>query len=151
MKIKLLYLVIAFSVFSFSTLKAQETKPRLNHIALYVTDLKASTAFYMKIVGLDTIPEPFHDNLHTWFSIGPKSHLHIIEGGKERFVHHKHTHLCFTVQSVEEFSKKLQAANIPYEDWPGKPQSITTRVDGVKQLYFKDPDGYWIEINDARE
>ena len=23
-------------------------------------------------------------------------------------------------------------------------------MDGVKQIYFKDPDGYWIEINDAR-
>jgi lactoylglutathione lyase len=29
--------------------------------------------------------------------------------------------------------------------------TITTRVDGVKQIYFKDPDGYWIEINDAKE
>jgi lactoylglutathione lyase len=22
------------------------------------------------------------------------------------------------------------------------------RVDGVKQIYFQDPDGHWLEIND---
>jgi lactoylglutathione lyase len=34
---------------------------------------------------------------------------------------------------------------------PGEKMAITNRVDGVKQIYFKDPDGYWIEINDAKE
>ncbi len=29
--------------------------------------------------------------------------------------------------------------------------SITTRVDNVKQIWLQDPDGYWIEINDAKE
>jgi catechol 2,3-dioxygenase-like lactoylglutathione lyase family enzyme len=47
-------------------------KVSLNHIALYVVDLKISTSFYHDIVGLDTIPEPFHDGRHTWFNIGPK-------------------------------------------------------------------------------
>lgn len=136
---------------SFSQVRGQEPKARLNHIAFYVTDLKVSTDFYMNIVGLDSIPEPFHDGLHTWLLIGPKSHLHLIVGGNQRFVHHKHTHLCFTVASVEDFAKKLREKNIYFEDWPGKPNTITTRVDGVKQLYLKDPDGYWIEINDARE
>jgi lactoylglutathione lyase len=28
---------------------------------------------------------------------------------------------------------------------------VTNRVDGVKQFYFKDPDAYWLEINDAKE
>jgi lactoylglutathione lyase len=37
---------------------------------------------------------------------------------------------------------------VPYEDWPGNAQKITTRVDGVHQIYFKDPEGSWIEIND---
>src|SRR5688572_22963187 len=144
-------LMLSFFIILCTAGEAQETKARLNHIALYITDLKVSTDFYMNLIGLDTIPEPFHDGLHTWFLIGPKSHLHIIVGGKEKFVHHKHTHLCFTVPSVEDFAKKLKEKNIYYEDWPGKSYSITTRVDGVKQLYLKDPDGYWIEINDARE
>ena len=46
---------------------------------------------------------------------------------------------------------KLNKAAVLYEDLAGKPQTVQVRVDGVKQIYFKDPDGYWIEVNDARE
>jgi len=28
---------------------------------------------------------------------------------------------------------------------------VTNRVDGVHQIYLKDPDGYWLEINDAKD
>ena len=124
-------------------------KPVFNHLALYVTDLQKSTVFYRDVVGLDTVPEPFHDGRHTWFSIGPTGHLHVIAGAASAAPHAKDNHLCFSVPSVEAFLGRLNKASIPYEDWPGKPQSVTTRVDGVKQIYFKDPDGYWIEVNDA--
>jgi len=105
----------------------------------------------MKVVQLDTIPEPFHDNKHTWFSIGPKSHLHIIESAKEILPHDRNSHLCFTVPSVDDFVERLNAMKVPFSDWQGASGKITTRVDGVKQIYFQDPDGYWIEINDAKD
>ena len=124
---------------------------RLNHIALYVTDLQKATDFYLNVVGLDSIPEPFHDGRHTWFLIGPKSHLHIISGVKTPLPKEKNTHLCFTVASVADFIPRLTKNNIPYENWVGEKMAVTNRVDGVKQIYFQDPDGYWIEINDARE
>ena len=124
---------------------------RLNHIALYVTDLQRATNFYLNVVGLDTIPEPFHDGRHTWFLVGPKSHLHIISGVKTPLPKEKNTHLCFTVASVADFIPRLTKYNIPYENWIGEKMAVTNRVDGVKQIYFQDPDGYWIEINDARE
>ncbi len=124
---------------------------QLNHIAFYVVDLKTSTVFYQNIIGLDTIPEPFHDGRHTWFSIGPKSHLHIISGAKEKTEHDKNTHLCFSVPSVIDFIDKLKKNDVPFESWAGEKNTYTNRVDGVKQIYFKDPDGYWIEINDAKE
>ncbi|RYY56533.1 MAG: VOC family protein [Chitinophagaceae bacterium] len=123
----------------------------LNHIAVYVTDLARATKFYQEIVGLDTIPEPFHDGRHTWFGVGPKSHLHLISGAANVMVHDKNAHLCFTVPSVDEFIKNLEKNGVSYEDWPGKKMGVTVRVDGVKQIYFTDPDGYWLEINDARQ
>ncbi len=128
-----------------------KTKARLNHIAIYVHNLKKSTDFYNKIVGLDTIPEPFHDGRHTWFSIGDKSHLHLIQGAAPGLIFEKNSHLCFSVASVENFISILDKNNIEYENWPGQKKTITNRVDGVKQIYFKDPDGYWVEINDAKE
>ncbi len=151
-KITLIFLYIAASVFGQESLaQGNGSKARLNHIALYVVDLKTSTAFYKDVIGLDTIPEPFHDGRHTWFGIGVKSHLHIISGAATKTDHNKNTHLCFSVSSVNDFVKRLEKNNVEYEDWPGTKMKITTRVDGVKQIYFKDPDGYWIEINDAKE
>lgn len=130
---------------------AETVTPRINHVAFYVVDLKVSTDFYEKIMGLPTIPEPFHDGKHTWFLIGPKTHLHIISGATSVLPKIKQSHLCFTVTSVPEFAARLDAAKIPYEDLAGKKQAVTTRADGVHQIYFQDPDGYWIEINDAKE
>ena len=142
--------ITCLSVHSFCQ-QSGAIKPALNHIALYIKDLTVSTSFYQQVIGLDTIPEPFHDGRHTWFSIGPKAHLHLIQGAAETTSHNKNTHLCFTVASVDEFIIKLNRFKIGYENWVGEKQAVTNRVDGVKQLYFTDPDGYWIEINDARE
>ena len=129
---------------------AKKTKPTLNHIAVFVVDLRKSTDFYQQIIHLDTIPEPFHDGRHTWFAIGPLSHLHLIQGAKNYSTHEKDNHLCFTVSSVTDFIKVLDEHKIEYENWPGQKMQVTKRVDGVFQIYFKDPDGYWIEINDAK-
>jgi len=149
---KKIFLIVLLSIcFGFINPVSSQTAAKLNHIAFYVLNLKTSTDFYKNIIGLDTIPEPFHDGHHTWFLIGPKSHLHIISGAIEKTPHDKNTHLCFTVPSVEAFLPILKKNNIPYENWAGEKLAITLRVDGVKQVYFQDPDGYWLEINDAKD
>jgi len=129
---------------------AQRKAAMLNHIALYVVDLKKSTAYYRDIVQIDTIPEPFHDGRHTWFTVGLHSQLHLIQGAKPGGTHDKNTHLCFTVPSIEAVIERLEKAKIPYENWAGTGKTPTIRVDGVKQIYFQDPDGYWIEVNNDK-
>jgi lactoylglutathione lyase len=140
-------LFILAAVFLAGLAGAQKSKTTLNHIALYVQNLQRSTAFYKDIVQLDTIPEPFHDGRHTWFRVAERSHLHLISGATPKTEHDKNSHLCFSVPSVEAFIQRLVKAGIPYEDWPGKKNAVTVRVDGIKQIYFQDPDGYWVEIN----
>ena len=136
----------------FSALLAYAQKPKavLNHIAIYVTNLSKSTAFYQDIIGLDTIPEPFHDGKHTWFKVAEHSHLHLIQGAAGPSPLTKNSHLCFSVTSIEDVINGLKKNGVVYEDWGGKKASITLRVHGVHQIYFQDPDGYWIEINDDR-
>lgn len=120
----------------------------LNHIALYVYNLEKSTDFYEKVLQLQVIPEPFKDGKHTWFSIGGKSQLHLIEGASEITEHDKNSHICFSVKSVDDFIANLDQHHIEYTNWPGDAKAPTIRVDGVKQIYFQDPDGYWVEVND---
>ena len=148
---KQIFLSILLLTIFLGTVQVQTKSPRINHVAFSVLDLKRSTEFYTKIIHLDTIPEPFHDGRHTWLAIGDLAHLHLIQNPGPIVVPSKNTHLCFTTSSVDDFIKVLKQNNVPYEDWQGKPNAVTLRVDGVKQIYFKDPDGYWIEINDAKD
>jgi lactoylglutathione lyase len=128
----------------------QKQQVSLNHIALYVEDLNKSAAFYKNIIGLDSVPEPFKDGLHAWFKIGNNLTLHLIQGKKENVDQYKNTHTCYSVIDINSFIEHLTRSGITYEDVKGNKNSVTTRVDGVKQVYFKDPDGYWIEINNDK-
>jgi lactoylglutathione lyase len=132
---------------------AQTEKPRvrINHTAIFVQDLKATRFFYEKIVGLDTIAEPFHDGKHAWYKIGPGVSMHVIQGATEQKEYYKNQHTCFSVASVKDFTEVLKANNIQYEDVSGNKNAISRRIDGVRQIWLQDPDGYWIEINDAKE
>ncbi|MEZ2445473.1 VOC family protein [Chitinophaga sp. RCC_12] len=124
--------------------------PSLNHMALYVVDLKISTEFYRDIIGLEPMDEPFKDGRHSWFKVGENSHVHVISGAAKATAHDKNTHLCFSVPDMQAFVEVLKKHQIPFEDWPGKAGAINKRVDGVQQIYLRDPDGYWLEINDDK-
>ena len=140
----------AFIMIAMPKLMLAQQKTVLNHIAVYVKDLKTSTAFYSDVIGIDTIPEPFHDGKHTWYGVSENSHLHLIQGAKEITKHDKNIHLCFSVPSIEDVIARLNKNSVPYESWTGEKMAVTTRVDGIRQLYFTDPDGFWVEINDDK-
>lgn len=144
--------IILFSLLTISimTVTGQKREISLNHIALYVEDLNRSATFYKNIIGLDTVPDPFKDGLHAWFKIGNNLTLHLIQGKKEKIDQYKNTHTCYSVTDIDSFIEHLAKSGIAYEDVKGNKNSVTIRVDGVKQIYFKDPDGYWIEINNDK-
>ncbi len=119
----------------------------LNHIAVYVHNLEKSTTFYENVLQLKQIPEPFKDGKHTWFTIGAAGQLHLIQGAEQNIKRDKNDHLCFSVKSMEDFIANLDKQKIDYTNWPGTAKAPTVRVDGVKQIYFQDPDGHWLEIN----
>ena len=146
-KLKLGLLLLTFILPAFCQAQTgSNATPVVDHIAICVRDLKKSVAFYTDVLHLQKVPNPFADTVHQWYSLGNHIKLHAIQGdctGK----HDKAEHLCFTVSSVKEFAKKLDELNIPYGNWKGDSKEPTLRQDGVLQLYFQDPDGYWIEIN----
>ena len=45
---------------------------------------------------------------------------------------------------------ELKNNNVVWQNAQQEKYKITTRPDGVHQIWFQDPDGYWIEVNDAK-
>ena len=118
-----------------------------NHIALYVADLKKSAVFYRNVIGAEVIDDPFRDNRHVWLKIGEHNQLHLIAGAHPD---PGNFHFAFSVPSVEDFVARLRKAGAQYDDGHSGANKIRLRPDGVKQIYFQDPDGYWIEVNEDR-
>jgi lactoylglutathione lyase len=125
-------------------------QPVFNHAALCAKNLRKTADFYSTVLELKKIHHPFNDTLHVWFKIGEGLALHVIQGDCPSTVHDISIHLCFSVPSLDAFMHHLDQLHVSYGNWNGEPKKVQLRADGVKQIYFQDPDGFWIEVNDAK-
>lgn len=122
-----------------------------NHISLYIDDLQKSSSFYEEIFQLQRIEEPFKQGKHSWFRMGDHCQLHLIEGKKTPGENlSKNWHFAFSVPDLDAFIQVLKKKNITYGDLDDSGEKIPVRPDGIRQIYFQDPDGYWIEANEDR-
>ncbi|MES2848334.1 MAG: VOC family protein [Bacteroidota bacterium] len=147
-KIFILATTLAFSVM----IKAQDSIAfnfTFNHMALSVKDVKASVDFYTKVFQVKEITNRSALEGIRWLSLGEGKELHLISIVKENVTINKAVHLAFTTVQFDAFVNRLKEMKIDFSNWPGAINTVTTRADGVKQIYFKDPDGYWIEINNG--
>ncbi len=149
MKTFILALFLGFAGFSTSA-QAQSAPTSLgvirhNHVALHVKDIPASAAFYRDIVGLKPIPVP--DNLKTtraWFDIGDGQMIHLLDGRTETIVHDRNGgHIALFVGDIAKSEQFLTAHHITFHK--------QVRFDGVTQIYFADPDGYLLELNEQKK
>lgn len=121
----------------------------LDHVALYVRDMRRSVHFYATLFQFDTIPVPAHGStIVTWFRMNENLQLHLVQGMKDS-LNIPFTHIAFSVPSIDDFIDKLKRENITWFGGKGN-FTIDYRADGVHQIYFKDPDGYEIEVNDRK-
>lgn len=119
-----------------------------NHIALSVTDVNESIAFYKKVLQLKEIKNTASNSKTRWLSIGEGKQLHLIPRDFE-IKTNKAVHFALTTPDIISFVKHLEALKIDYSDWLGTPSKDYIRNDGIKQVYFQDPNNYWIEVNNA--
>ena len=59
------------------------------------------------------------------------------------------THVALATKDFAAALARLEQHGVTYVSLARQPKDITIRPDGVRQVYFQDPDGHWIEINDA--
>ncbi|WP_191561061.1 VOC family protein [Metabacillus idriensis] len=114
------------------------------HVGIQVKDIEKSIEFYQTVVGLQFIDRFLHTDKKmklAFLGIDDSIIVELIEGynpdlPEEGKVHH----VAFKVSEIEgekERLRELQAEFI-YED-------ISTLPNGAKYLFFRGPDGEWIE------
>ena len=146
--------IFIFALLFTLSLQAQDTTSlnfTFNHLALSVKDVDKSAEFYHNVLNFKEITNRTKKAGIRWFSLGEDKELHLISLVKEPFSINKAIHFAMTVPNFEAFIKRLDSLNVNFSDWPGANHTITTRADGIKQIYFQDPDGYWIEVNSVRQ
>lgn len=149
-KINIFIIVISFIGF----LHAQDVNTysfTFNHLALSVKDVDRSADFYKKVLNLNEITNKTKIEGIRWFSLGEGKELHLISIMKENITINKALHFALATSNFDDIVETLNDMNIPYSDWPGTPHKINIRADGIKQIYFQDPDGYWIEVNSVAQ
>jgi len=140
-----------FAPLSFSQSGSVNKTAEFDHSTVFVRDLQKSADFYEKVLGLERIAEPFKDGRHVWFRIGAHDQLHVVSGATEAMPHDVNVHLAFRVASFGDFVSHLDQLSIKYrKSIRDAAKGTSIRPDGVHQLYFQDPDGYWIEVNDDK-
>jgi len=119
-----------------------------NHIALSVKDVSESIEFYQKVLQLDEIKNTASDSKTRWLALNDGLQLHLIPRPNSEIKINKAVHFALATTDIDSFIKRLDDLKIDYSDWLDTPNKDYIRKDGIKQVYFQDPNGYWIEIND---
>lgn len=144
---KLLFLFLSIGSLQ---IHAQTFDFKIDHSTLIVNHLDATADFYANILKLKEIPHPDKAPGFRWFAVQGNSQLHLIYKDTVVMKKHKSMHLCLSTPNLETFIAHLENNKFEYEDWPGTKGAVTLRSDGVRQIYLRDPEGYWIEVNNAQ-
>lgn len=121
---------------------------RLDHIALLVRDLDESARFYTSIPGITEIPNPMGGTEIRWFSCDGGQRFHLQQGDMSTTHVEQRTHFALATDDFEGLLAGLVAAGLNYADFKGTPGAINLRPDGIRAVFLKDPNGYWLELND---
>jgi lactoylglutathione lyase len=122
-----------------------------DHVAIQVSDVDKAAAFYRGVFGFPEIAAAVPGT--RWFDLGAGTALHII-GGRRGAVRSsagagRPSHLAIRTAGLDPVLAALRSRGATWRDWDGTQGAITTREDGVRQIFLQDPDGHWLEVNDA--
>lgn len=142
-----IFFVMLFSI----ALNAQEENFRLtfDHQALPVKQLQKTGDFYVDILGFEEIEVTASQNpAKRWLKNHEGKQLHLIisnDGVPNTIINH----MAFSTLDLDKVVEHLQKNKIDYWTDEGKKNVVRIRKDGIRQVKIQDPEGHWIEINEA--
>ena len=121
---------------------------RADHLSVHVADPATSIAFYRDLIGLREVPSPVSSV--RWLEAGNGFQVHLVPRRRAPVADTRPTHLAFSVAGFDDLLATLRAHGSSWWNFAGAEGEISRRPDGVRQIYVKDPDGYWVELNDGQ-
>eukprot|EP00438_Fugacium_kawagutii_P005219 Skav210767 [mRNA] locus=scaffold3765:20892:21674:+ [translate_table: standard] len=129
----------------------------VNHIAIIVSDVGRSLAFYTEIIGFQQIQRPNFDRHGAWLTMG-NLELHLIKGvpnaptGRDLIV----SHIALETVHPHKVLEKLIEFEVPFRQNISVPdpkkarenlvEAFETSEGKITQYFVRDPDGYYLEI-----
>ena len=145
---KIIFLLLIIPIIKYGQ---NNNSMKFNHQALLVNDLNQSGDFYNNILGFEEIEVGAGQNPpKRWFKSEDGMEIHLISTKEKLKSIPKGVHMAFSVKNFDLFINNLKGNNITYGNWRGDKNQIQLRNDGYKQIFFQDPQGYWIEVNNIK-
>lgn len=114
----------------------------LHHVARLTNRLEESRAFYCDVLGFREIPRPSLRFPGAWlYAYGLQIHLIVDESilGPEGPIDTRANHLAFYTDDVGAIEALLDEHGVAYR--------VNIQADtGLKQIFFRDPDGHHVEV-----
>ena len=145
---KIIFLLLIIPIIKYGQ---NNNSLKFNHQALLVNDLNQSGDFYNNILGFEEIEVGASQKPpKRWFKSDDGMEIHLISTKEKLKSIPKGVHMAFSVKNFDLFINNLKGNNITYGNWRGDENQIQLRNDGYKQIFFQDPQGYWIEVNNIK-
>lgn len=113
---------------------------RLHHVGIVTEDLDGSRDFYMSVLGLHEGPRNAFRNPGSWLYLGDTPIVHIITNvPRPSGPTGKFDHFCLAATGYDDWRARLTDKGVTFQT-DGQP-------GGIRQLFFKDPNGVSIELN----
>lgn len=119
----------------------------LSHVALRVTDLDRSLAFYTDVIGLKEAFRLTREDGRPWLvyvEVAPMQFIELFpgaEGPREELKNSGLVHICLEVEDIQAAARELQSRGAEIVRGP------SLGGDGSWQFWVRDPDGNQIEFH----
>lgn len=122
----------------------------LQHTTVVVSDFAVSKKFYIEILGLEDLSAEWLPKNQMFLSVGNNLELHVGEVEGVEINPSNFNHFAISTNDLDAYLNYLNSKGVVHYSLGGaREKFIQKRADGVRQTFIQDPDGYWIEINDA--